>query len=141
LSDYVFDWDKMLAMNGNTGAYLQYGYARTRNIYVKCGASPAAIVAKNPRISLDHPAERALAVEFLRFPETLELAGSELKLNILTDYLFGLTGRFYTFYDKCPVLKAETDELRESRLAICELTGRILRRGLAILGIEVVDRM
>src|SRR5262249_3177994 len=141
LSDYVFDWKKMLAMNGNTGAYLQYGYARTRSIFRKGGVAPEEVRAKRPAVVLTHPAERALGVRLLKLPETLELAALELKPNILTDYLFDLTNTFYTFYEECPVLKAESPERRDSRLALGDLTARTLKFGLDLLGIDVIDRM
>ncbi len=141
MSDYVFDWKKMLAMNGNTGAYLQYAYARIQSIFRKGGIAPESIRAQKPTILLTHPAERALAVRLLRLPETLELAASELKPNIVTDYLFDLANAFSTFFEECPVLKAESPERRDSRLALGDLTARTLKFGLNLLGIDVVDRM
>jgi arginyl-tRNA synthetase len=141
ISDYVFDWQKMMAKNGNTGTYLQYAYARTQNIFRKGGLAPDRILAQRPAIALSHPAERALGVRLLRLPEVLELAAEELKPNILTDYLFDLANAFSTFYEECPVLKAESAERRDSRLALCDLTGRTLKFGLDLLGIDVVARM
>ena len=141
LSDYVFDWNKMLAMNGNTGAYLQYAYARMCSIFRKGGIAPEAIRAARPAIALSHPAERALAVRILRLPEILDLAALELKPNIVTDYLFDLANAYSTFYDECPVLKAESAERRDSRLALGDLTARTLKFGLNLLGIEVVEQM
>ncbi len=141
LSDYIFDWDKMLAMNGNTGAYLQYAYARIQSIFRRGGFTPEAIRNQRPPILLTHPAERALGVRLLRLPETLELAASELKPNILTDYLFDLANTFSTFFEECPVLKAESAERRDSRLALGDLTARTLQSGLNLLGIDVIDRM
>ena len=141
LSDYVFDWKKMLAMNGNTGAYLQYAYARVQSIFRKGETTPGTIREARPIILLSHPAERALAVRILRLPETLELAASEWKPNILTDYLFDLANSFSTFFEECPVLKAESAERRDSRLALVDLTARTLKFGLDLLGIKVVDRM
>jgi arginyl-tRNA synthetase len=141
LSDYVFDWSKMLAMNGNTATYLQYAYARTQSIFRKGGFDPRTIREQMPDIVLSHPAERGLGVRILRLPEVLELAAAELKPNILTDYLFDLANAFSTFFEECPVLKAESAERRDSRLALCELTARTLKFGLGLLGIGVVDRM
>ncbi len=141
LSDYVFDWNKMLAMNGNTGAYLQYAYARIQSIFRKGEIAPETIRAARPAIALSHPAERALALRILRLPETLNLAALELKPNILTDYLFDLANAYSTFYDECPVLKAESAERRDSRLALGDLTARTLKFGLDLLGIEVVEQM
>ncbi len=140
-SDYVFDWEKMLAMNGNTAAYLQYAYARIQSIFRRGEVHAEGIVSERPPILLGTPAERNLAVKLLRLPETLELAASELKPNILTDYLFELANAFSTFFDACPVLKAESEEVKKSRLAICLLVARTLRFGLGLLGIDVSDRM
>ncbi len=141
MSDYVFDWKKMMAMNGNTGAYLQYAYARIQSLFRKGETTPEAIRAMNPSILLSHPLERALAVRVLRLPEILELAALELKPNILTDYLFELAKQYSSFYEDCPVVKAESDERRNSRYALCDLTARTIRYGLELLGIEVVDQM
>jgi arginyl-tRNA synthetase len=141
LSDYIFDWKKMMAMNGNTGAYLQYAYARIQSIFRKGNTTPEAIRAARPAILLTHPYERALAVQVLRLPEILDLAAIELKPNTLTDYIFELAKLFSSFFDDCPVLKAESAERRDSRLALCDLTARTIRFGLELLGIQVVDRM
>jgi arginyl-tRNA synthetase len=141
LSDYVFDMKKMVAMNGNTSTYLQYAYARIQSIFRKGGTTPEAIRAVRPRILLSNPAERGLAVRILRYPETLEFAASEFKPNILADYLFDLANTFSTFFEECPVLKAESAERRDSRLALIDLTARTLKSGLHLLGIGVVDEM
>jgi arginyl-tRNA synthetase len=141
ISDYVFDWQKMMAMNGNTATYLQYAYARVQSIFRKGGLAPESIRGRRPAIALSHPAERALGMKVLRLPEVLELAASELKPNILTDYLFDLANAFSTFFEECPVLKAESPERRDSRLALCDLTARTLKFGLGLLGIDVVERM
>ena len=101
-SDYVFDYDKMMALNGNTATYIQYAYARCHGVIRKAETTPEAIRALRPPIFLDHPAERALGVQILRLPETLEMAASELKPNILADFLFDLANRYSTFYDGCP---------------------------------------
>jgi arginyl-tRNA synthetase len=141
ISDYKFDWQKMMAMNGNTATYLQYAYARIQSIFRKGGFLADAIRQARPAIALSHPAERALAVRLLRLPEVLELAASDFKPNILTDYLFDVANAFSTFFEGCPVLKAESAERRDSRLALCDLTARILKYGLSLLGIETVERM
>jgi arginyl-tRNA synthetase len=141
LSDYVFDWQKMMAMNGNTGTYLQYAYARIQSIFRKGGVEPGSIRRERPEIALAHPAERALSVRLLRLPEVLELAALELKPNVVTDYLFDLANAFSRFFEECPVLKAESPARRQGRLAICDLTARTLKFGLGLLGIDVVDRM
>jgi arginyl-tRNA synthetase len=141
LSDYVFDMAKMVAMNGNTATYLQYAYARIQSILRKAETTSEAIRQTRPAIALSNPAERALGVRVLRYPETLELAASELKPNILADYLFDLANAFSTFFQECPVLKAESIERRQSRLALIDLTARTLKAGLHLMGIGVVDEM
>ncbi len=141
ISDYVFDWNKMMAMNGNTATYLQYAYARIQSIFRKGETTPAAVRERPPAIVLSHPAERGLGARLLRLPEVLELAAAERKPNILTDHLFDLANAFSTFFEGCPVLKADSPERRQSRLALCDLTARTLQYGLEMLGIDVVDRM
>jgi len=140
-SDYVFSYDKMLAMNGNTGTYMQYAYARVRNIFAKGGIDVEALRASGGPILLETPAERALALELLRFGEALELTVKDYRPNQLTGYLFDLANRYSTFYEECPVLKAQTDALRTSRLLLCDLTARTIGKGLELLGIQVVDKM
>jgi arginyl-tRNA synthetase len=143
-SDYVFSYDKMLAMNGNTATYIQYAYARVRNIFVR--GELQTIVSQEPPIageslSIDHPAERELGLELLRFSEALDAVVTDYRPNHLTSYLFELANRFSTFYEQCPVLKADTPEQRRNRLALCDLTARTLRLGLSLLGINVVEKM
>jgi arginyl-tRNA synthetase len=131
----------MLAMNGNTATYMQYAHARIRGIFIKGREKIGGEQKSGGRIVLSHPAERALAVAALRLPEALELVLADYRPNQLTSCLFDLANRFSTFYEDCPVLKAESPELLQSRLALCELTAKVLRQGLALLGIEVVERM
>jgi len=140
-SDYVFSYDKMLAMNGNTATYMQYAYARVRSIFAKGGVDVESLRAGRPPIVLDSPAERALALQLLRFAEALDLAVLDYRPNQLTSYLFELAECYSTFYESCPVLKAETDPLRQSRLLLCDLTARTIQKGLELLGIEVVEKM
>ncbi|MBN2025006.1 MAG: arginine--tRNA ligase [Pirellulales bacterium] len=140
-SDYVFSYDKMLAMNGNTATYMQYAYARVRSIFARGGIDVDALRASGAAILLDTPAERALGLEILRFGEALDLALLDYRPSQLTTYLFELAGCYSTFFEQCPVLKAETDALRASRLLLCDLTARVIRRGLELLGIEVVEKM
>jgi len=140
-SDYVFSYDKMLAMNGNTGTYMQYAYARVRSIFAKGNVDVDALRASGAPIHLDTPAERALALELLRFSEALEMTAADYRPNQLTNYLFDLANHFSTFYEKCPVLKAQPEEVRASRLLLCDLTARTIRKGLELLGIKVVDKM
>jgi len=140
-SDYVFSYDKMLAMNGNTATYMQYAYARVRSIFAKGNVDVDALRASGSPISLDEPAERALAMELLRFGEALDLAVLDFRPSQLTSYLFDLANRYSTFFEACHVLRAETDGLRRSRLLLCDLTARTIGQGLELLGIRVVDRM
>lgn len=138
-SDYVFIWDKMLAFNGNTAPYLQYAYARIQSIFRKSEAA-SALPAQNLKLVLSTPEEIALAKFLLSFGLTLEAVAEEYRPNFLCNYLYDLAGRFTSFYEACPVLKAEP-ELRASRLALCRLTARVLKQGLEVLGIEVVEQM
>ncbi|MGQ9914153.1 MAG: arginine--tRNA ligase [Thermogutta sp.] len=140
-SDYVFSYDKMLAMAGNTGTYMQYAYARIQNIFAKGEVDIAALRESGQEIRLTHPAERTLALEILRFPEAVELVLEDYRPHQLTAYLFELSNRFSTFYQECPVLQAPSPDVRAGRLLLCDVTGRVLRRGLQLLGIETVDRM
>ncbi len=140
-SDYTFSYDKMLAMNGNTATYMQYAYARVRSIFRRGNVDIDKLRASDAKILLATPAERALAVELLRFGEALSAVLVDYRPNQLTSYLFELAGRYSTFFDQCPVLKAETPELRTSRLLLCDLTARTLKQGLALLGIDVVEQM
>jgi arginyl-tRNA synthetase len=138
-SDYVFSWDKMLALQGNTAPYLQYAYARIRSIFRKAETESAT---RNPQsaIALAAPEEIALAKHLLNFGLTLEAVAEEYRPNFLCNYLFDLAGKFTAFYENCPVLKAD-DATRASRLALCDLTARVLKQGLATLGIETVEQM
>jgi arginyl-tRNA synthetase len=138
-SDYIFSWDKMLALQGNTAPYLQYAYARIKSIFRK--ADVPAINHQPSTINLLAPEELALAKHLLNFGLTLEAVAEELRPNYLCNYLFELAGKFTSFYENCPVLKAEDEATRASRLALCDLTARVLKQGLETLGIEVVEQM
>ena len=140
-SDYVFSYDKMLAMQGNTAAYMQYSVARVKSIFNKGGYDPAELREQGADILLNEPAERALGLELTRFSEALTRVASEYKPNHLTAYLFELAQRFAEFFDQCPVLKAEDEATKQSRLLLCDLVARTLERGLGLLGIRTVDRM
>ena len=140
-SDYEFDYDKMLAKIGNTATYMQYAYARVRNIFAKGQIDVEQLRLSGASITLGTPAERALALELLRFGDALSLAMIDYRPNQLTAYLFELANSFSTFYEKCPVLKAETPELRDSRLLLSDLTARTIRKGLELLGIGVEEKM
>ena len=136
-SDYVFSWDKMLALNGNTAPYLQYAYARIRSIFRKL-TEPASV--EKHVLKLLAPEEISLAKHLLNFGLTLEAVADEYRPNFLSVFLYELAGKFTSFYENCPVLKAE-DETRCSRLILCDLTARVLRQGLDVLGIEVLEQM
>jgi arginyl-tRNA synthetase len=140
-SDYVFSYDKMLAMNGNTATYMQYAHARVRSIFTRGGVDAERLRAGGQAITLDEPAERALGLAILQFSEALEQVAVDYRPNLLTTYLYELANRYSTFFEQCPVLKAEDEALRTSRLLLCDLTARTLRQGLWLLGIEVVERM
>lgn len=140
-SDYVFSYDKMLAMSGNTAAYMQNSYARVRSIFGKADIDPATLRHADATIALDSPAERALGLAILQFSEALERVIADYRPNQLASYLFELAGRYSEFYEHCPVLKAENENLKHSRLLLCDLTARVIDRGLELLGIETVERM
>jgi arginyl-tRNA synthetase len=137
-SDYVFSWDKMLALQGNTAPYLQYAYARIKSIFRKQNSE---FRIQNSELKLAAPEELALAKHLLNFGTTLEAVVEELRPNYLCNYLFELAGKFTSFYENCPVLKADSEAARDSRLALCDLTARVLKQGLETLGIEVVEQM
>ena len=136
-SDYVFDWDKILALNGNTAPYLQYAYTRIQSIFRKAGA-PAASSAEG--FQLTELEELRLAKHLLNFGLTLEAVAEECRPNYLCNYLFELAGHFGRFYEACPVLKGG-DAVRASRLALCAATARVLKQGLEVLGIETTEQM
>jgi arginyl-tRNA synthetase len=136
-SDYVFSFDRMLSLEGNTAPYMQYAYARVRSIFRK-GAEAAG---KPGDIHVLHEAERALGVKLLQLQEALETVAIECLPNVLCGYLYDLAGAFMVFYENCPVLKADSDAARASRLALCQLTADVIRRGLGLLGIETIEQM
>ncbi len=138
-SDYQFSWEKMLALQGNTAPYLQYAYTRVRSIFRKGGDS-AHEAPGTMSIFLTAPDELALAKHLMSFGLVLEAVAEECRPNFLCNYLYELAGLFARFYESCPVLKAEGAE-RATRLALCDLTGRVLKQGLAALGIEVTEQM
>jgi arginyl-tRNA synthetase len=140
-SDYKFLWGKMLATDGNTATYMQYAYARCRSIFRKGGVDPARFRTAPPPVILTHPAERALGLQLLRFEETLSAAAAEFLPHLLTAYLWDLAKSYSVFFTNCPVLKAETPALRDSRLLLCDLTARTIQLTLGLLGIETVERM
>jgi arginyl-tRNA synthetase len=142
VSDYVFSWDKMLALDGNTAPYLQYAYARIQSIFRRA-AERGIDVSRRPfaaPVALNEPHERALAVHVLRFGDVVELVARELKPHHLCTYLYELATRFSGFFENCPVLPAE-EPVRSSRLTLCEAAGRTMAQGLDLLGIEHPEQM
>ena len=139
-TDYTFSFDKMLELKGNTAAYMQYAVARVEGIFAKGGIDRAAVRREAATIAFTDGRERALAMQLLRFGEALEDVEADCRPNVLTAYLFDVAGAYSTFYDALSVLKAEGAE-RTTRLALCDLTGSVLRTGLELLGIRVPERM
>lgn len=137
-TDYKFNWDKMLAMDGNTATYMQYAYARCRSILRKAGHPEGVPQAK---IQLGANEERFLGVVLLRYAEALESAAEDFRPNVLTAYLWDLAKAYSVFFQNCPVLRAPDEATQHSRLALCALTARVLKSVLEILGIRVLERM
>jgi arginyl-tRNA synthetase len=136
MTDYIFSWDKMLSFQGNTAPYLQNAYVRIRSIFRKSGEQFAA-----PReISLEAAEEKTLALKLCQFAETVPAVLNDFRPNILANYLYELSNAFHAFYEACPVLKSE-EPARSSRLALCELSSRVLAKGLDLLGIKVPEKM
>jgi arginyl-tRNA synthetase len=140
-SDYVFSYDKMMALEGNTATYMQYCYARVQSIFRKGEIDLEQIRATTDSINLDHSAERLLALTLVRYAEALDEVLEDYRPNQLTNYLFDLAKRFSSFFEQCPVLKAEDDAIKLSRLRLCDLTARTIAHGLDLLGIDVVQQM
>ncbi len=143
-SDYVFDWDKMLSLAGNTAPYLQYAYTRIRGIFRKAQASAGAAESSNgpgqePFILLA-PEEIVLSRHLLNFGLVLEAVVEDYRPNYLCKYLYELAGHFAGFYENCPVLKS-SGQAKTTRLALCDLTGRVLKLGLEVLGIATTEKM
>ncbi len=139
IKDYVFDWDRMLALEGNTAPYLVNAYVRIRSIFRKGGVDSASLPGQSIRLEQD--AERALALQLLQLPRIVDSVASSLEPHRLCTYLYELASSFHKFYEQCPVLTAESDAEKTSRLALCDLVARTLKLGLGLLGIETVERM
>ncbi|SBT52832.1 arginine--tRNA ligase [Micromonospora narathiwatensis] len=134
--DYVLDWERMLSLDGNTAPYLQYAYSRIRSIFRRAGVAARPDAA----ISLAEPAERALAMELLGFAGVIAEVERSLEFHHLASYLHRLAVAFSAFYERCPVLRSD-GPVRESRLVLCDLTARVLRQGLHLLGIRTPERL
>ncbi len=142
-TDYRFELNTMLSLDGNTAPYMLYAYARVRSIGRKAGVDLAALPVDEP-ILLDHPAEIALAKKLARFAETLATVSRDSRPNLLTDYLFELAKAFSRFYDRklgVRVIDASPKQVRLSRLRLCDLTARTLKLGLHLLGINTLEQM
>ncbi len=137
--DYTFDWDRMLAFEGNTAPYLQYAVVRIRSIFRKGGVDPAEVAGVTPSIA--HPTERALALALLGFDAAVQDTVERYSPHKLCGYLFELAQAFTAFFEACPVLRAPDEPTRLGRLALCDLTARVLSTGLGLLGIECPERM
>ncbi len=134
-SDYIFNWETMLSFEGNTAPYLQYAYARIQSIFRKAGE-----VDQNAPLNLQDAAEKQLAVKLLQLSEAIEVVAKDGTPNILCNYLFELAGNFMTFYEACPIIKADND-VKNSRLKLARLTAQTLKTGLDLLGIKTLERM
>jgi arginyl-tRNA synthetase len=137
LTDYVFSWDRMLALQGDTAPYLQYSHVRIRSIFRKLDAD---FSAKDTKLSLSSPEEIHLARLLARFGEVLPLVIEDHRPNLLANYLLELARAFHSFFEACPVLKSD-EPVKSSRLALCELSSRVLEKGLGLLGIHCPERM
>jgi arginyl-tRNA synthetase len=141
-SDYVFDYKKMLATDGNTATYMQYAYARCRSIFRRGKVDEASFRAKPPKVMLEHPAERLLGLQLLRLEEALLVAAGKYEPHHITAYLWDLAKAFSGFYEHCKVIDdANPPEVQASRLLLVNLTGRAIRQALELLGIRTVERM
>lgn len=138
-TDYIFDWDNMLAFEGNTAPYMQYAYTRVLSVFRKAGIDESALATAPVVISEDREAQ--LAARLLQFEETLAVVAREGTPHVMCAYLYDLAGLFSGFYEHCPILSAESEEARNSRLKLALLTAKTLKLGLDTLGIETVERM
>ena len=138
-TDYVFDWDNMLSFEGNTAPYMQYAYTRIRSIFNKADVNPTALA--EAKIQLSDEKERALAIKLLQFEEAVQTVGKEGTPHVLCAYLYELAGVFSSFYEHCPILNAEDENVKLSRLKLASLTEKTLKQGLALLGIKTIEKM
>jgi arginyl-tRNA synthetase len=139
IKDYVFDWDRMLAFEGNTGPYLQYAHVRICSIFRRAEVDRASV--RGVTTTLTVPEERALALQLLQFDTAVQDTLERYSPHRLCTYLFDLAQAFSAFFEACPVLKAADDATRLSRLALCDVTARVIAQGLDLLGIEAPEKM
>ncbi len=137
-TDYIFDWDLMLSFEGNTAPYMQYAYTRVASIFKRADIDESALTQP---ISLTQPHEKQLALRLVQFDEIITQVAREGTPHVMCAYLYDLAQSFSGFYENCPILSAEDDNVRQSRLKLARLTARTLKQGLETLGIETVDRM
>lgn len=137
-TDYIFDWDNMLAFEGNTAPYMQYAYTRVLSIFRKAGIEESMLTAP---VNITEEREAALAARLLQFEETLTTVAREGTPHVMCAYLYDVAGLFSGFYEHCPILTAETEGVRQSRLKLALLTAKTLKIGLETLGIQTVERM
>ncbi|TBL36765.1 arginine--tRNA ligase [Hafnia alvei] len=137
-TDYIFDWDNMLAFEGNTAPYMQYAYTRVSSVFKRAGIDEKSLTGD---IVLTEDREKALAARLIQFEETITQVAREGTPHVMCTYLYDLAGLFSSFYEACPILTAESEEQRNSRLKLAALTARTLKTGLDTLGIETVERM
>lgn len=138
MSDYIFDWDTMLSFEGNTAPYLLYAYTRVNSLFAKAGVAPMALAAD---FQLQEEREVALANHLVRFNEVLHSVLDKAMPHYLCGYLYELAGLFSSFYEACPILSAEAEAVRDSRLKLAALTAQTLQQGLQLLGIETLEKM
>ncbi|MDM2789523.1 MULTISPECIES: arginine--tRNA ligase [unclassified Citrobacter] len=138
-TDYIFDWDNMLAFEGNTAPYMQYAYTRVLSVFRKADIDESALA--NAQVVISEDREAQLAARLLQFEETLTVVEREGTPHVMCAYLYDVAGLFSGFYEHCPILSAENEEIRNSRLKLAQLTAKTLKLGLDTLGIETVERM
>lgn len=138
-TDYIFDWDNMLAFEGNTAPYMQYAYTRVLSVFRKADIDESALA--NAQVIISEDREAQLAARLLQFEETLTVVAREGTPHVMCAYLYDVAGLFSGFYEHCPILSAENKEIRNSRLKLAQLTAKTLKLGLDTLGIETVERM
>ena len=138
-TDYIFDWDNMLAFEGNTAPYMQYAYTRVLSVFRKANIDESVLA--NATVNITEDREAQLAARLLQFEETLTVVARDGTPHVMCAYLYDLAGLFSGFYEHCPILSAESEAVRNSRLKLAQLTAKTLKLGLDTLGIETVERM